>query len=50
MPVLQAAADDIVRRAQKAGALRSDLTADEIFELVPAASRFPEVILDGLRG
>ena len=39
----------LVRRAQKAGALRRDLTVDEIFELVPAASRFPDVILDGLR-
>jgi len=26
------------------------MTAEEIFELVPAASRFPDVILDGLRG
>jgi AcrR family transcriptional regulator len=40
----------IVQRAQAAGSLRDDLTAEEIFELLPAASRFPEVILDGLRG
>jgi hypothetical protein len=38
-----------VRRAQEAGELRCDLTAEEIFELVPAASRYPDVILDGLR-
>ena len=50
MPLLQAAADELVRRAQSAGALRRDLTAEEIFELVPAASRFPDVILDGLAG
>jgi len=49
MATLQPAAEEIVRRAQKAGVLRRDLTADEIFELVPAASRFPDVILDGLR-
>ena len=46
---LERAAGELVRRAQKAGALRPELTADEIFELVPAASRFPDVILDGLR-
>ena len=48
MAQLQEAADEIVRRAQKTRALRRDLTAEEIFELVPAASRFPDVILDGL--
>jgi AcrR family transcriptional regulator len=46
---LESAAGRLVRRAQRAGALRRDLTPDEIFELVPAASRFPGVILDGLR-
>ncbi|TMM13276.1 MAG: TetR/AcrR family transcriptional regulator [Actinobacteria bacterium] len=50
MGLLQKAADQIVRRAQKADVLRRDLTSEEIFELVPAASRFPDVILDGLRG
>ena len=48
MAELQEAADEIVRRAQETRALRRDLTAEEIFELVPAASRFPDVILDGL--
>jgi AcrR family transcriptional regulator len=43
------ATHEIVRRAQAAGSLRADLTAEEIFELLPAASRFPDVILDGLR-
>jgi AcrR family transcriptional regulator len=50
MAGLQEAARELVRRAQNAGALRRDLDADEIYELVPAASRFPDVILDGLRG
>jgi AcrR family transcriptional regulator len=50
MAVFQEAARELVRRAQKAGALRRDLDADQIYELVPAASRFPDVILDGLRG
>ena len=50
MSVLQEAADELVRRAQSAGALRRDMTAEEIFELVPAASQFPDVILDGLAG
>jgi AcrR family transcriptional regulator len=49
MASLEQAADSLVRRAQKAGALRSDLTREEVFELIPAASRFPDVILDGLR-
>lgn len=46
---LGGACEELVRRAQAAGALRGDLNAQEIFELVPAASRFPDVILDGLR-
>jgi AcrR family transcriptional regulator len=50
MRLLQSAAHELVGRAQKAGVLRRDLDAEEIFELVPAASRFPDVILDGLRG
>ena len=46
---LKEAFDRLVRRAQKAGTLRRDLSASDVFELVPAASRFPDVILDGLR-
>ncbi len=49
MAVLEEAAERLVRRAQKAGALRRDVGREEVFELVPAASRFPDVILDGLR-
>lgn len=47
---MSTAVHEIVRRAQASGSLRDDLTAEEIFELLPAASRFPDVILDGLRG
>jgi AcrR family transcriptional regulator len=47
--LLREACEQLVRRAQDAGALRGDLTPAEVFELVPAASRFPDVILDGLR-
>jgi AcrR family transcriptional regulator len=43
------AAHRLVRRAQREGTLRRDLVPEQIFELVPAASRFPDVILDGLR-
>jgi len=39
----------LVRRAQQAGALRRDVTARDVLELVPAANRHPDVILDGLR-
>ncbi len=49
MTSLEQAADTLVRRAQTAGALRRDLSRAEVFELVPTASRFPDVILDGLR-
>ena len=49
MAALEEVCDELVGRARKAGALRRDLTREEIFELVPAASRFPDVILDGLR-
>lgn len=43
------AAGRLVRRAQEAGALRPELSAMDVFELVPVASRHPDVIVDGLR-
>jgi AcrR family transcriptional regulator len=46
---LRDAAHELVHRAQDQGTLRHDLAPEQIFELVPAASRFPDVILDGLR-
>jgi AcrR family transcriptional regulator len=44
-----AAVARLAERAQGAGALRADLDARDLLALVPAASRYPEVILDGLR-
>ncbi|HXY86699.1 MAG TPA: helix-turn-helix domain-containing protein [Gaiellaceae bacterium] len=46
---LTAAVQRLVRRAQQAGAVRRDVTVEDVLELVPAASRHPDVILDGLR-
>jgi len=46
---LEVAVGRLVWRAQRAGALRRDITALDVMELVPAASRHPDVILDGLR-
>jgi len=39
----------LVARAQEAGALRRDVSADDVLMLVPTASRFPEIVLEGLR-
>jgi AcrR family transcriptional regulator len=39
----------LVARAQEAGSLRPDVTAEDVLALVPAASRLPDVVLDGLR-
>jgi AcrR family transcriptional regulator len=46
---LLAAVETLVGRAQAAGALRNDVTAEDVLALVPAAARYPEVVLDGLR-
>ena len=46
---LEVAVGRLVWRAQRAGTLRRDVTALDVLELVPAASRHPDVILDGLR-
>jgi AcrR family transcriptional regulator len=46
---LEAAVGRLVWQAQRAGVLRRDVTALDVLELVPAASRHPDVILDGLR-
>ncbi len=43
------AARRIVKRAQKAGAVRRDVTAEDVLSLVPTAARYPDVVLDGLR-
>ena len=46
---LEVAVGRLVWRAQRAGAVRRDVTPADVLELVPAASRHPDVILDGLR-
>jgi AcrR family transcriptional regulator len=46
---LKVAVGRLVWRAQRAGALRRDVTPADVMELVPAASRHPDVVLDGLR-
>jgi AcrR family transcriptional regulator len=46
---MKAAVGRLVRRAQRAGALRRDVTPSDVMELIPAANRHPDVILDGLR-
>ena len=45
---LAAALEQLVERAQGAGALRKDVTAEDVLMLVPTAARFPEIVLDGL--
>ncbi|HXY80125.1 MAG TPA: helix-turn-helix domain-containing protein [Gaiellaceae bacterium] len=46
---LKVAVGRLVRRAQHAGAVRRDVTAEDVMDLVPAVSRHPDVVLDGLR-
>jgi AcrR family transcriptional regulator len=43
------AVEQLVQRAQRAGALRRDVTAEDVLMLVPTAARYPEIVLDGLR-
>jgi AcrR family transcriptional regulator len=46
---LTEAAQRLVRKAQLRGEVRRDVTVDDVLALIPAASRHPDVILDGLR-
>jgi AcrR family transcriptional regulator len=39
----------LVEHAQAAGAVRKGVTAEDVLTLMPAASAYPDVILDGLR-
>jgi AcrR family transcriptional regulator len=39
----------LLRRAQDAGAVRRDVTAEDVLALIPTASNYPEIVLDGLR-
>jgi AcrR family transcriptional regulator len=43
------AVTQLVERAQGAGALRKDVTAEDVMALIPTATRYPEIVLDGLR-
>jgi len=44
-----AAAEKVVRRARRAGVLRPGVGSDDVLALVPTASRYPDIVLDGLR-
>ena len=46
---LLTAAERLVHRAQDAGAVRRDVSGEDVLRLVPTASRYPAVVLDGLR-
>jgi AcrR family transcriptional regulator len=46
---LGSAVEQLVKRAQRAGTLRRDVTAEDVMMLVPTAARYPEIVLDGLR-
>jgi len=39
----------LLRRAQDAGAVRTDVSAEDVLALVPTASTYPQIVLDGLR-
>jgi AcrR family transcriptional regulator len=46
---LIAAVDRLVQRAHEAGVLRAELGAEDVLKLIPTASLYPDVVLDGLR-
>ncbi|MDX6440671.1 MAG: hypothetical protein QOE43_400 [Gaiellaceae bacterium] len=46
---LLASVSRLLQRAQDAGAVRTDVSAEDVLALVPAASSYPEIVLDGLR-
>ena len=39
----------LLHRAQDAGAVRLDVTAEDVLALIPTASSYPDIVLDGLR-
>lgn len=52
MPEAGALVDALARllqRAQDSGAVRKDVTAEDVLALIPTASSYPEIVLDGLR-
>ena len=46
---LMNAVTGLVRRAQRAGVLRRDVSGEDVMKLIPAAAGYPDVVLDGLR-
>jgi AcrR family transcriptional regulator len=46
---LLAAVEKLVHRARRAGVLRPGVSAHDVMALVPTASLYPDVVLDGLR-
>jgi AcrR family transcriptional regulator len=49
LDALIAAVNRLARRAHEAGVLRRDVGGEDVLRLVPTASFYPEVVLDGLR-
>ncbi|MGZ4290619.1 MAG: TetR/AcrR family transcriptional regulator [Gaiellaceae bacterium] len=39
----------LLRRVQDAGVVRKDVTAEDVLALIPTASNYPDIVLDGLR-
>jgi hypothetical protein len=46
---LVGAVERLLHRAQEAGAVRRDVTAEDVLALIPTASAYPDIVLDGLR-
>jgi AcrR family transcriptional regulator len=46
---LVAAVERLLQHAQEAGAVRTDVNAMDVLALIPTASTYPDVVLDGLR-
>jgi AcrR family transcriptional regulator len=49
LDALIAAVDRLASRAHEAGVLRRELGGEDVLKLVPTASFYPDVVLDGLR-
>ena len=46
---LVGALGSLLQRAQEAGAIRRNIGAEDVLALIPAASAYPDIVLDGLR-
>jgi AcrR family transcriptional regulator len=49
LDALIAAVDRLAHRAHEAGVLRPELDGEDVLRLIPTASFYPDVVLDGLR-